>query len=268
MMKSGHVAINQSDDKVAVVMAEKVGPAPTGMEEGLTSSRYTVVAPSNLPAGYPLVVQTSLSYEDTFTVLVPDQGVHAGQTFEATPYRPEPITGRFSDGPFDCNCSEEVCCISYFCTGLTWAAIMEKMKLNFCANKFSDSSNTFQIVAAMWFVFYITYWMVQIGSFLTASPSTTTYSADGYTTDTAPKPAWLQLTHLINLAALIYWLVIQTKTRAAVREKYMIPGGCCGDCCLSFWCNCCATLQIYRHMKQCGDTPARFQKVGKATMVV
>ncbi|KAL5044580.1 hypothetical protein BDW71DRAFT_185820 [Aspergillus fruticulosus] len=28
-----------------------------------------------------------------------------------------------------------------------------------------------------------------------------------------------------------------------MREKHGIDGSCCGDCCTTFWCGCCALVQ-------------------------
>ncbi|KAJ6031009.1 PLAC8-domain-containing protein [Penicillium herquei] len=37
--------------------------------------------------------------------------------------------------------------------------------------------------------------------------------------------------------------IFQTIRRGEMRQKYGIKGSCCGDCCTTFWCGCCALTQ-------------------------
>ncbi|KAJ5088387.1 hypothetical protein N7456_012003 [Penicillium angulare] len=37
--------------------------------------------------------------------------------------------------------------------------------------------------------------------------------------------------------------IMQTITRGEMRQKYGIEGSCCGDCCVSLCCGCCALIQ-------------------------
>ncbi|KAL4789260.1 PLAC8 family-domain-containing protein [Aspergillus venezuelensis] len=37
--------------------------------------------------------------------------------------------------------------------------------------------------------------------------------------------------------------IIQTIRRGEMRDRYGIKGSCCGDCCATFWCGCCAIIQ-------------------------
>ncbi|KOC08475.1 DUF614 domain protein [Aspergillus flavus AF70] len=39
-----------------------------------------------------------------------------------------------------------------------------------------------------------------------------------------------------------HW-IIQTIRRGEMRERYGIKGSCCGDCCATFFCSCCALVQ-------------------------
>ena len=114
---------------------------------------------------------------------------------------------------------------------------MEKLQLNACAGRSVSTrhpSNTFKIVAFLWFALFIT----------------------------NVKPVGGEVVHnvcqLANMGLLIYLVVIMTKTRMAFRSKYIIPGNCCTDCLVSYFCACCSSLQMYRHMKRSGDPPARF----------
>jgi Cys-rich protein (TIGR01571 family) len=43
--------------------------------------------------------------------------------------------------------------------------------------------------------------------------------------------------------------IIQTIRRGEMREKYGIEGSCCGDCCTTFWCGCCALVQEEKEME-------------------
>ncbi|KAJ9363473.1 PLAC8 family-domain-containing protein [Paecilomyces variotii] len=37
--------------------------------------------------------------------------------------------------------------------------------------------------------------------------------------------------------------IIQTIRRGEMRERLGVKGSCCGDCCATFWCGCCALVQ-------------------------
>ncbi|KAJ5480047.1 PLAC8-domain-containing protein [Penicillium desertorum] len=37
--------------------------------------------------------------------------------------------------------------------------------------------------------------------------------------------------------------IMQTFTRGEIRQQYGIEGSCCGDCCVSTFCDCCALIQ-------------------------
>ncbi|KAJ5792829.1 uncharacterized protein N7503_008807 [Penicillium pulvis] len=39
-----------------------------------------------------------------------------------------------------------------------------------------------------------------------------------------------------------HW-ILQTVSRGEMRERYGIEGSCCGDCCVSLCCGCCALIQ-------------------------
>lgn len=40
----------------------------------------------------------------------------------------------------------------------------------------------------------------------------------------------------------VQW-IMQTVSRGEMREQYGIEGSCCGDCCISTFCGCCALIQ-------------------------
>jgi len=46
----------------------------------------------------------------------------------------------------------------------------------------------------------------------------------------------------LDIAFSVYFLFAVINTRIAIRRRYQIPPGCCGecdDCCCTFWCPCC-----------------------------
>ncbi|XP_072259109.1 cornifelin homolog B-like [Pyxicephalus adspersus] len=43
---------------------------------------------------------------------------------------------------------------------------------------------------------------------------------------------------------------ISMAMRASVRERYKIPGSICDDCCMLYWCLCCAWCQMAREIKK------------------
>ncbi|KAL2012226.1 hypothetical protein VTN00DRAFT_4944 [Thermoascus crustaceus] len=43
--------------------------------------------------------------------------------------------------------------------------------------------------------------------------------------------------------------IIQTVRRGEMRQKHGIDGSCCGDCCVTFWCGCCALIQEEKEME-------------------
>jgi Cys-rich protein (TIGR01571 family) len=51
---------------------------------------------------------------------------------------------------------------------------------------------------------------------------------------------------LIAIPAYIILVVIASKRRGHIREKFGIPGSSCGDCCTWFWCSSCALAQETR----------------------
>lgn len=79
-------------------------------------------------------------------------------------------------------------------------------------------------------------------------------------TDPAPS-IQSKLYNLFSLAFGFYTLIVLAKLRRAVRLRYEIPltypvMGQMEDCCLSFWCGCCAVAQIARHTCDYEHQPA------------
>lgn len=255
------VSLKDEDNELPVAQAELV--PFDGVEEGLplddiegeekASHRemVRVVAPSDLPPNYKLLARGNDG--TTFSVVVPKHGVQRNQTFEAEKLQPNPIEGRFGDDLFSCGSEGNFCGVSTFCTGLALGAIMEKLKLNACAGRSmsqNPSRHTFKIVAFLWFVYLATYIL--------------TYRNEDPDASYANQPTptlFDSVNEYVNWAVLIYYTVIKIKTRMAFRSNYKIPGNCFSDCLVSFFCDCCSSLQMYRHMRRSGDQPARFSTV-------
>ncbi|PYI01885.1 PLAC8-domain-containing protein [Aspergillus sclerotiicarbonarius CBS 121057] len=43
--------------------------------------------------------------------------------------------------------------------------------------------------------------------------------------------------------------IVQTIRRGEMRQRYGIKGSCCSDCCVTFWCGCCALTQEEKEME-------------------
>ncbi|GLE00832.1 hypothetical protein PINS_up009629 [Pythium insidiosum] len=45
------------------------------------------------------------------------------------------------------------------------------------------------------------------------------------------------------------WVMMILTLRNGVRDRFQIPGSCCGDFCCAIWCGCCALTQMATHVK-------------------
>ena len=187
-----------------------------------------------------------------FQVKVP-HCVPIGRTFDAVRVQdPEPIIGQFSDGLCSCTGEGFFFLWACFCPVVAFAVLMEKLNLNVCGRPRqrppSSPSRTFAIVTFIWIVFYISYkiWFVNRVIQTTnqyAQPSSATATVDS----TADVVA---LVSIVCHIGWVYFVVVQTQTRMAVREKYGIHGHCICDCLTTTYCGCCSVLQMHRHMKK------------------
>ncbi|KAI1180711.1 PLAC8 family-domain-containing protein [Nemania sp. FL0916] len=78
----------------------------------------------------------------------------------------------------------------------------------------------------------------------------------GQTSERQRDPS-LQSADLLNSDCLIHgaltccgcgW-IYQMLKRGEIRERYGVKGSGCGDCCVSFWCSCCALIQQDNEVK-------------------
>ena len=70
----------------------------------------------------------------------------------------------------------------------------------------------------------------------------------------------LVLDQIIGLLWFVFVLVLITKTRKHIRDKYSInQKNCkgCEDCCCGFWCGCCTIAQMARHTADYENYAAR-----------
>jgi len=96
--------------------------------------------------------------------------------------------------------------------------------------------NTFRVLSYIW----ILYEFLRVFS----APGVFSYGSDE---DVAVN----YIRSLLAIFMVIFQMVLWYRTRKAIRERDNIPNDtCCGvsnDCCIPFWCTCCAVSQMARH---------------------
>ena len=163
-----------------------------------------------------------IPYPTTYTIPAPQ--VAAG---------PVPVTSSpgaaLPDAPMGkwkydlCSCCDLFCkglfWMALFCTPITQAQILTRLKLDACGLPTPDASATFGTVLMIFVVHLVLF-------------------------------GWLPF---VGIIFLIYTLIYGTRMRKQFRDKYQIPvSGCCGrsdcmdDCCCIFWCGCCTSIQMIR----------------------
>lgn len=212
-----------------------------------------VVAPTNLPGGYQLEVQTDNDPPISFTATVPMPGVSAGDVFLTPPplgYSPpvptlEAPTGRWRDGLCDFfsygACSAQAW-MSICCTEMALGQMMQRMRLTWTGGltpKFTPV-NTFKTVLVLVICYHI---------FDGALGTYVEYNA----VEGVENNAVTAVTYIKNFVAILFsfWSIYALyRTRKNVRETYSIPEqNCvgCEDLCCSVFCACCTVGQISRH---------------------
>jgi len=222
-----------------------------GGEVSPRTTMVNVIAPATLPEGYTFEAIIS---DRTFTVTVPPGGVTEGQTFLA-PLPPNEEdngprvvvqTGRWKDGLLGCFnagiCHPHLCC-ALWCTQISMAQVMKRMKLTWLGEPGEDhsTSNTFKIVMTIVVAYFI--YSVSLDA---VSPSLLNPDAD----EEEQSPAIAAAKLIGSLLFVTYSIYSLCKTRQSVREKFHIPEEhCCGceDLCCSLFCSCCTAAQMARH---------------------
>jgi hypothetical protein len=110
--------------------------------------------------------------------------------------------------------------MAFCCTPITSAQLLTRMSLSWLGEPASPEqvANTFGIVVGIFIAFLVfNFWIPFVG-----------------------------------IIFLIYGLVYGTRLRKIFRTKYAVPASCFGDagcwddCCCTFWCGCCVTIQMAR----------------------
>lgn len=217
-------------------------------------SLVDVVAPSDLESGYTF----NAIYDGvTFQVKVPEGGVSKGQTFSvpfaggtakgggSSSNNNEAPHGVWKDGVFSClryGIFHATFWHCFFCPQLLTAQVMTRMHLNWKADEGTEEERktTYKKVS----IIVAIYW---IAHFLFGS-----VDDDGVPsgiTEFAPLFIILSM-QFISCIFFIYTMVIITKTRKAVRQRYDIPEEYCHGCedfCCALWCGNCISAQMARH---------------------
>ena len=117
-----------------------------------------------------------------------------------------------------------------------------------------SASNTCMVVTTLFVLVTVAAWILQaIGGSTQCPGGQQRFNSDSNTVMVhCPDDTWeeqtttFQVTSSINaflsFGFWLYMLIAVCRTRAAMRQKYNIPPGCCGDlddCCCTCWCGCC-----------------------------
>ncbi|KAG7337248.1 PLAC8 family domain containing protein [Nitzschia inconspicua] len=232
-----------------------------------------VIAPSTLEQGYTF---DAIHDGQVFPVTVPPGGVKAGESFsvpflpsttrysddtifyaEAIPIANEvaPLVsprhnttdaltsaaplGRWKDGLCDCcaaGCCHPSCCNAIYCRQILMGQVLTRMQMTWCGNPSksrSQSKNTFHIL--LWLTFG--YWIISI---IFHCDRDHNGHCDGF-------PYGFLGT--VRIVWFLYTVVVMTKLRKAVRDRYRIPQTqcmCFEDCCCAVFCSCCTMAQLAR----------------------
>ena len=138
-----------------------------------------------------------------------------------------------------CDCGAAgggICCAACCCPFITGPQLFEKVL---------GQKGSCQQYFTILLVFYLCY---QIGSTMLRM---TPMPVDEYGEVNIMYLVWnaLSLFGWIGGAAVGAYVIGSVRRR--VREKDQIGTACCGDaedCCCSFWCSCCTTIQIFAHL--------------------
>jgi len=179
----------------------------------------------------------------------PPEGVTKGQRI-AVPFRPlmptAEGTGEWKDGL--CGCCKFGCCHAHLCCA--WCCpvalmgqVLTRMKMSWLGNAAKETAyrTTFRKTLYVIIIYFIL-------GLIFGPPAPDWVLVDGEYVNVSPRiPLWQFIVNQsLNLAFGLYVLIVLTKLRAAVRERYSIHGSCCGDCCCSLWCTCLTVAQLAR----------------------
>mmetsp|Transcript_14732 Transcript_14732/g.21782 ORF Transcript_14732/g.21782 Transcript_14732/m.21782 type:complete len:269 (-) Transcript_14732:260-1066(-) len=241
-------------------MSSKYGAVPSASAVVTGDIMVEVEAPATLSAGYKF---DAMYDGQTFSVTVPPEGVTKGQRI-AVPFRPLILTaeatpinsgnnmsllGQWKDGL--CGCCKFGCCHAHLCCA--WCCpvalmgqVLTRMKMSWLGNAAVETEyrSTFRKTLYVIIVYFVL-------GLIFATPSPELTKINGAYVDVSPTaPTWqIIVNNVLNLSFGLYTLIVLTKLRAAVRERYSIQEECCAgceDCCCAFWCGCCTVAQLAR----------------------
>jgi len=216
-----------------------------------------VVSPSDLEAGYTFM---AIYEATTFQITVPEGGVTKGQKF-SVPFsssatisanqstnnedEDEAVHGKWKDGLFSC-LKYGLCHPTFghclFCPQLLTGQVMTRMHLNWKAEEDTEEESklTYRNVCIIVGIYWIMRLLVGPDDNEAASPISAAL---------INSPLLILSSQLFSFFFFIYTLLIITRTRKAIRQKYDIPESHCHGCedfCCAFWCANCTSAQMAR----------------------
>lgn len=245
-----------------------------------------VIAPSDLPEGFTLFVETTSSSSDSnkgrdggdvaLKVIVPAGGVQKGELFRGivlteyargshhVPY------GRWRDGLCACckfGCCHPHLCMAIFCQPCAIGQILTRLKLTWCARPIQSNSTSSVRSSACRIMATIFIMFIVIRCSLDAVFNNYHINHDGEDDDDEDwiyfleygfdkeNPEWLIAIRLVrfflNIALGVLVFVVTMRARRYVRRKYGIPERCpcrdSEDCCCALCCTACTICQLARH---------------------
>lgn len=99
------------------------------------------------------------------------------------------------------------------------------------------------VAVTFWFCYSIYYFAILS---IAASVDTNDPNASP---DVPPGFAFVVFLPLVSVALAWLYFFGQCLTRGEIRRRYAIPGNCCLDCLLSYFCGCCSVTQVSAHTR-------------------
>jgi Cys-rich protein (TIGR01571 family) len=158
-------------------------------------------------------------------------------------------TGRWRDGIFDCFIIEPIhsqCCLTYCLPDIALGQIMSRLNLTSCGNP-SNTPRSERGYCQPFYIMYIIVFSILFFNFVNFQASIIASAMSASPDKVSFNPNILNI--LVTYAAVIYIIVVHTKTRNQLRRKYRIgtDQSCLGDCCCATFCSAYSICQMARH---------------------